>query len=241
MAIKYGPITIQDPIPDSVTQEVADKETVERIDALRTYDFNFLTNNFVVSKIRRFSPEQLFPLVPYFRRFKLTVDEDVSVRLGVEFKRFVTVALIYPSRRNAPSGPVDMFWHFFILHTPEYVRFCTEIFGAYGPQPRIGKHYFTDWTDKRAEQNAINNVNDKNGDRPNVDRDAMVDHIPATDETRPAMYKSYQETRKLYTKLFGKPDNRFWPLGGGGTTCGDSYSGFVNPKYKRTPILELSI
>lgn len=202
-----------------IKREQLSDVVVDRLQRLAEYDLSFLTHNFTADKVRTFSPEQLFPLIKHFRKYKMTVDINVATQLEFEFKRFVSIALIRPSRRNAPSGPVDMFWHFFILHTPEYVGFCTAIFGAYGPQPRIGKHYFSDWQDKREER-------DK--------RNAMVDHIPATDQTRPAMNKSYVETRAIYAELFGDPDPMYWPKPARGpgddlTTCGDSYSGFIHP------------
>jgi hypothetical protein len=209
--------------PKVLKRESIVPEVMERLERLAEYDLSFLTNNFTADKVRTFSPEQLFPLIKHFAKFKMKVDIEVAKRLELEFKRFVAIALLRPSRRNAPSGPVDMYWHFFILHTPEYVGFCTAIFGAYGPQPRLGKHYFTDWQDKREER-----------DR----RNAMVDHVPATEETRPAMNKSYRETRALYAELFGEPDPKYWPEPPKGegrdlTTCGDSYSGFIHPLFSR--------
>jgi hypothetical protein len=137
----FGPVVLSEAIPDSVIGRAPDKDTADRLVALRNYDIKFLTDNFRADRVRQFSPEQLFPLIPYFAKFGLKVDQDVAERLGAEFKRFVAVALLRPSRRNALSGPVDMFWRFFILHTPEYVAFCTAIFGMYGPQPRLGKHF----------------------------------------------------------------------------------------------------
>lgn len=115
-----------------------------------------------------------------------------------------------------------MYWHFFVLHTPEYVGFSTAIFGCYGPQPRVGKHYFQDWEDKRA---------------------AMVDHVPATDETRPKMFEVYKETRALYVEAFGKPDPLYWsaPTGEKQVTCGDSYSGFINPIFKDKVVNEYEV
>ncbi|MEA3143068.1 MAG: hypothetical protein QOG31_392 [Thermoplasmata archaeon] len=185
-------------------------EVLERLQILEAYDLSFLTNHFHEGELREFSPEQLFPLIRHFGKHGIKVDLAVAQRLEREFKRFVALALVRPSRRNAPSGPVDMYWHFFVLHTPEYVEFSTRIFGDYGPQPRLTKHYFQDVADKRA---------------------AMVDHIPATDETRPMMYEVYQQTRAMYKELFGEPDSLYWPepTGPKQVTCGDSYSGFIAP------------
>jgi hypothetical protein len=196
--------------------EVPD-EVRERLQRLEDYDLSFLTKNFIEDELRDFSPEQLFPLIRHFAKYKMRVDIKVAQRLELEFRRFVAVALIRPSRRNAPSGPVDMYWHFFVLHTPEYIGFCTAIFGAYGPQPRLGKHYFQDVADKRA---------------------AMVDHIPANNDTRPMMLEVYRDTRKIYTEIFGEPDEKFWPAPTSDkpATCGDSYSGFIAPFVKRAEV-----
>lgn len=189
------------------------EEVVERLQRLEEYDLSFLTNHFHEGELREFSPEQLFPLIKHFGAHGIKVDLSVAKQLETEFKKFVAIALLKPSRRNAPSGPVDMYWHFFVLHTPEYVAFSTAIFGYYGPQPRVGKHYFQDVEDKRA---------------------AMVDHVPATDETRPKMFEVYKETRQIYVEAFGEPDSLYWPkpLGDKQVTCGDSYSGFINPIFK---------
>ncbi len=142
------------------------------------------------------------------------MDLKMARKLELEFKKFVALTLLRPTRRNAPSGPVDMYWHFFVLHTPEYIEFCTKIFGKYGEQPRLGKHFFQDVADKRA---------------------AMVEHIPATEETRPKMFEVYKETRVNYIDVFGNPDELFWPspTEEKQVTCGDSYSGFVAPFFKK--------
>lgn len=198
---------------ETIEKFKAENEIVERLSILAEYDLSFLTNNFHIGELREFSPEQLFPLMRHFGKYGIEVDIEVAKKLEIEFKKFVAIALLKPSRRNAPSGPVDMYWHFFVLHTPEYVVFCNDIFGEYGEQPRLGKHYFQDWTDKRG---------------------AMVDHIPASDETRPEMYAVYQETREIYIEAFGEPDFMYWPVARGDKqmTCGDSYSGFVHPIFK---------
>lgn len=54
------------------------------------------------------------------------------------------------------------------------------------------------------------------------------DHYPANDQTRPAMKDAYVDTRELYVKIFGEPDEKIWPLNlNKQNTCGDSYSGFI--------------
>ena len=58
-------------------------------------------------------------------------------------------------------------------------------------------------------------------------KSSIIDHVPATDVTRPTMREAYNRMRLLYEELYGKPDARVWT--DVVATCGDSYSGFVPP------------
>lgn len=213
-------------VPQAALDKVKPTELVtQRVLALTGYDLSFITDHLIEEELREFSPEQLFPLIKHFGKYDMKMNLDVSRKLEFEFKRFVALALLKPSRRNAPYGPVDMYWHFFVLHTPEYVQFCTAIFGDYGDQPRVGKHYnFQHWEDKRKAQN----------------EEAMVDHIPAKDDTRPAMFEIYKETLQVYEELYGAPDEKFWPAPTSDkiVTCGDSYSGFIHPLLEKQAVTE---
>ena len=187
-----------------------DSDTLKALDRLAEYNLSFLTDNFTDKDLRTFSPEQLFPLIKHFGYF----DINLSKRLELEFRRFIVITLLRQQRRSAPSGPVDMYWHFFVLHTESYVKFCNTIWGDYGSQPRKGKHYFQ-------------TTEDKFGTEENPKRkEIFVEHEPATDITRPEMLSAYKETRKIYAEVFGEPDNKFWPANDE-HTCGDSYSGFI--------------
>lgn len=55
----------------------------------------------------------------------------------------------------------------------------------------------------------------------------FIDHVPATDATRPTMRDAYNRMRSLYETVYGKPDVRVWT--DVVATCGDSYSGFIPP------------
>ncbi|MBL7682041.1 MAG: hypothetical protein JNK00_01680 [Flavipsychrobacter sp.] len=57
--------------------------------------------------------------------------KNIVVEIVDEFKKFVAISLIEPNQVHAPSGPVDMFWHFLILHTIDYNRFCDEVWGSH--------------------------------------------------------------------------------------------------------------
>lgn len=50
-----------------------------------------------------------------------------------EVKRFLALVLFEPAaaHRIVVSEKIDALWHFFILHTREYRRFCAEVYGAY--------------------------------------------------------------------------------------------------------------
>lgn len=65
---------------------------------------------------------------------------------------------------------------------------------------------------------------------------AIVDHVPATDATRPTMREAYNRMRALYERYYQKPDEEIWTEVV--ATCGDSYSGFipksVEPNYEET-------
>lgn len=50
-----------------------------------------------------------------------------AIPLIEEFRQYVALSILYPEDHNAPSGPVDMVWHSFILNTEEYEDFSTRI------------------------------------------------------------------------------------------------------------------
>lgn len=98
--------------------------TVEKIRLLESYDLSKISDN-LVDKGPKYSPEQVWPLRLHFG----TVDAALARTLEIEFKRFIALSLMRPRNIYAPSGPVDMFWHFFVLHTREYEIFCDDLWG----------------------------------------------------------------------------------------------------------------
>ena len=96
-----------------------------RVEALERYDLSSITNN-LIDKGRYFSPEQIWPLRDYFGR----VDGEIAGLLEREFRRFVAVTILEPGYMYAPPGALDMYWHFFVLHTRDYARFCGEVWGT---------------------------------------------------------------------------------------------------------------
>ena len=49
----------------------------------------------------------------------------------LEYKKFLTLNLIYPEIMFIPSTLVDKFWHQHILDTQSYVNDCNAVFGDY--------------------------------------------------------------------------------------------------------------
>jgi hypothetical protein len=119
--------------PPTVLDELGISESVrQRLRMVEDYDLSFLTDNFndnLINQGRIFSCEQVYPIIKQFGR----ADNDIARQIEREFKRFVVLTLIRPGVTHAPSGPVDMFWHFFILHTREYAHFCDTVWGAFQP------------------------------------------------------------------------------------------------------------
>lgn len=53
--------------------------------------------------------------------------EKYAMPLIAEFRQYVALSMLYPKEHNAPSGPVDMVWHAFILNTEQYEDFSRRI------------------------------------------------------------------------------------------------------------------
>lgn len=69
--------------------------------------------------------------------------DTYAIPLIEEFRQYVALCMLYPSEHNAPSGPVDMVWHSFILATEEYSEFSREIWlGAPHAPPEVPEEQF---------------------------------------------------------------------------------------------------
>lgn len=53
--------------------------------------------------------------------------KNYAIPLIEEFRQFVALSMLYPDEHNAPSGPIDMIWHAFILNSEEYEDFGSRI------------------------------------------------------------------------------------------------------------------
>ncbi|MHB8519864.1 MAG: glycine-rich domain-containing protein [Limisphaerales bacterium] len=164
-------------VPHSVLSEI-DTNANRALNRLASYDLSFATEE-LVDKKRRFSPEQVWPIKAHFGK----ADKEVARLLEAEFKKFVALTLIQPGIVLAPSGPVDMYWHFLILHTRQYRRFCHEIWGRFQHHPRGSSE----------DEGAAS--------------DALMHHQPVTIE---AETNSFCQILSLYEKIFGPADSQVW-------------------------------
>lgn len=124
-------------LPSELHGELQERPVfARRIEALSRYDFSSITAN-LVDKGPQFSPEQVWPLRLHFGQADLALAEA----LELEFKRFMALALLRPNNVYAPPGPVDMYWHFFVLHTRDYADFCSSVWGDSVASPERRSNY----------------------------------------------------------------------------------------------------
>jgi ectoine hydroxylase-related dioxygenase (phytanoyl-CoA dioxygenase family) len=63
--------------------------------------------------------------------------ERHAIPLIEEFRHYVALTMLYPTEHNAPSGPVDMVWHGFLLDTQRYKDFSDHVWlGGGAPATR---------------------------------------------------------------------------------------------------------
>jgi hypothetical protein len=183
------------------------KKNVLRIEAVGSYDLAYVTvdlNDELVQTGRAFSCEQAYPLRDRFGR----ADKRLAQRLEEEFKRFCILTLVKSGVPHAPPGAVDMYWHFFILHTEGYLEFCKEVWGDVKGDPKYRHHYPST----------------------NETRKGM---LAAYKATRELYVDGFGEPRTF--KLKGVPDvadalapRAIWTEAS--DTSGDSYSGTIEPQ-----------
>jgi hypothetical protein len=179
----------------------------ERLHVVADYDLSFVTQAFnddLIRAGRPFSCEQAYPIMVRFGK----ADHEIARMLEEEFKKFVVLTLLRPGIAHAPPGAVDMYWHFFILHSEQYQKFCETVWGDFQGDPKYRHHYpATDET------------------RPGQFR--------AYIETRRLYLEVFGEP-PVYARAGAVPVP-VWnePFaageGEGGQTSGDSYSGIIDP------------
>jgi hypothetical protein len=175
-------------------------ENRERLAKLAAYDFSFLTSAFnddLIRAGRPYSVEQVYPIVRRFGK----CDFEIARLLEEEFKKFVALTLIAPGVPHAPAGAIDMYWHFFILHTEQYQEFCAQVWGDFRGDPKYRHHY---------------PANDET--RPGM--------LQAYINTRRLYVQVFGEP-KDYVRSGAMPV-KVWT--DAGTTSGDSYSGIMQPE-----------
>jgi hypothetical protein len=72
-------------------------------------------------------------LLPIARRVEreLGWSREFVLRVELEYRRFIALAVLEPADRLGMQGPVDEFWHQHILFTVDYHRFCRAVAGGY--------------------------------------------------------------------------------------------------------------
>jgi hypothetical protein len=214
-------------LPPKVVKEFGLSADVQKhIDALNEYDFSYLTNALSDGLIRQgrvYSVEQAYPIIARFGR----CDREIAKRLEDEFKRFVVLTFLAPKVPHAPPGAVDMYWHFFILHTEEYAEFCEKIWGSFQPSGTYRHHY------------------PANDDTRPVMLDAYIEtrrlYVKVFGEPKPHRVKD-APSEGVYVQVAGSfrgdkphPDGYYdvevWT--GESKTSGDSYSGYIPDNHRR--------
>lgn len=187
-------------IQDSIIKKYnVSEDNLNRIKKVWEYDFSFLTKAFnddLIKTGRIFSVEQVYPIIKRFGK----ADYEIAKLLEDEFKKFVILTLITPGKPHAPSGSIDMYWHFFILHTEEYIQFCEQVWGDINGNAKFRNHY---------------PANDQT-------RPGMLQSYIDTLE----LYKEVFGEPTVYNPSNGSPIT-IWNKS---DTCGDSYSGIVPVK-----------
>lgn len=184
---------------DALANNKTTQSNVERIKKVGPYNLSFLTstlNDDLIRGGRSYSCEQAYPLVVNYGK----ADFRIAQRLEEEFKRFCILTLIREGVPHAPPGAVDMYWHFFILHTKQYLEFCTEVWGDFSGSPSFRDHFpSTDAT-----------------------RRGMLDAYRATR----ALYVEVFGEPRLF-EIPGLQPRPIWLSDS--DTSGDSYSGVIEP------------
>ena len=167
-------------LPQSVTRSLS-HEKLRALKQLEEFDLSLITNE-LIDKNRRFSPEQVWPIKAHFGK----ADLEVARLLESEFRKFVALTLIQPNITFAPSGPVDMYWHFLILHTREYRKFCNNIWGAFQHHPR----------GSLSEKAKV-----ERGSTP-----VLMEHHPQSTNEKMV----FSQVVEMYEKVYGSADPKIW-------------------------------
>lgn len=100
----------------STLQVALDAAQVERVKEIDSEDFS--------SVARKAQADAL--------RYQGIVLSEEFLEEGIlGLKQYYAVTLLQPEARHTVSDIVDPFWHAHILHTLDYISFCSRVFGSY--------------------------------------------------------------------------------------------------------------
>ena len=188
-------------------------EIRQKLERLLNYDFSFLTSTFnddLIRSGRPYSCEQVYPIIARFGK----ADNEMAQILETEFKKFVSITLINPGVPHAPSGAVDMYWHYFLLHSQQYNAFCEEIWGNYEGDAKYRYHYPATDETRQGQFNAYLHT-----------RDRYVDIFGEP----PIIQRPRAIPSEIWDNPLARPDAP--------RTCGDSYSGIIEPNSSRDEVV----
>ena len=70
-----------------------------------------------------------------------TIDSEGIDTVEREYKRFLTLKILFPEQSFTPTRNMDLMWHAHILDTANYRRDCDELFGKFlNHRPYFGPH-----------------------------------------------------------------------------------------------------
>src|SRR5919202_166339 len=59
------------------------------------------------------------------------VSREIAELHELECKKYLLLCALYPKAKLGMKGPVDNYWHTFLLFTKYYCRFCQQIAGFF--------------------------------------------------------------------------------------------------------------
>eukprot|EP01083_Nonionella_stella_P116289 345421_1 len=130
-----------------------------RMKGVAVADLSSLTNAFnddLIKQGRLYSVEQIYPILNNFGEYDDM--HTMAKRLEHEFRRYVILSLLMNNEISAPAGPVDMYWHFFILHTRHYFDFSRNLWGNEFGEMKYRHHYPANDQTRPTMRNAYTNT-----------------------------------------------------------------------------------
>ncbi|MQV97057.1 hypothetical protein GHK46_06355 [Sinorhizobium medicae] len=118
------------------------------------------------------------------------IDAATAEEHAREAKRFLILCALNPDRVYGMRGPIDEFWHTFVIFTSRYMDFCERVGGRF-------IHHYPNTAPKERQRYTFNKGR-KGG--------------PAKDLSRNDLKKMYLAMLDDYKKTFGEPaPKHLWP------------------------------